>query len=46
MQAELYLGLMRRFPGYTLSQLLAEDALLIQLLKIEALGGGPEDYAQ
>jgi hypothetical protein len=31
---------MRRFPAYTLSQLLEEDAALIRLLHVEALGGG------
>lgn len=32
------LGLLRQFPGYTLTTLLAEDTLLLRLLAIEALG--------
>ncbi len=34
----MYLGIMRQFPGYTLSSLLAEDAGLLQLLAIESRG--------
>lgn len=34
----MLLGLLRRFPGYTLSALLDEDARLIQLLHIEEMG--------
>jgi len=33
------LGLLERFPGYTLSSLLAEDTELMRLVKIEELGG-------
>lgn len=36
------LGLLERFPGYTLTTLLAEDTLLLRLLAIEALGT-PDD---
>ena len=39
----LLLGLLARFPGYTLGTLLAEDAGLLRLLEIERLGAsGPE----
>jgi hypothetical protein len=34
----LILGLLQRFPGYTLTSLLQEDAELLRLLKIEQLG--------
>ncbi len=34
---------MRRFPAYKLSDLVDEDAYLLQLLRIEAMGGGPAD---
>lgn len=34
----MILGLLERFPGYTLSTLLAEDAHLLRLLKITELG--------
>lgn len=34
----MVLELLRRFPGYTLTTLLAEDFELLRLLKIEALG--------
>jgi hypothetical protein len=30
--------MLREFPGYTLSSLLAEDVLLLRMMKIEALG--------
>jgi hypothetical protein len=39
-EAELLLSILRRFPGYTLTTLLAEDARLLQLLAIEARGNG------
>lgn len=32
------LGLLRQFPGYTLTTLLQEDVRLLRLLSIEALG--------
>lgn len=35
----MLLGILREFPGYTLSTLLAEDAALIQLMEIERRGG-------
>lgn len=38
----MLLGLLRAFPGYTLGSLLAEDAALLRLLKVEALGKPPE----
>jgi hypothetical protein len=34
----MILGLLERFPGYTLATLLAEDAGLLRLVRIEALG--------
>jgi hypothetical protein len=37
-QAELILGILERFPGYTLSTLYEEDAELLRLLKIEEMG--------
>jgi hypothetical protein len=36
--ARVLLGVMRRFPAYTLSALLAEDTELLRLLEIEELG--------
>jgi hypothetical protein len=33
---------LERFPGYTLSSLLAEDTELMRLVTIEELGGGRE----
>jgi hypothetical protein len=33
---------MRQFPAYKLSDLGADDGELLQLLKIEAMGGGPD----
>lgn len=32
------LGLLRQFPGYTLTTLLQEDVRLLRLLSIESLG--------
>lgn len=32
------MGLLREFPGYTLTTLMQEDTLLLRLLSIEALG--------
>lgn len=37
-QAETLLGLLERFPGYTLSSLLAERGQLLRLVNIEARG--------
>lgn len=34
----MILGLLERFGGYTLSTLMAEDASLLRLVRIEALG--------
>lgn len=34
----MIVGLLERFPGYTLGSLLAEDAALLRLLKIVELG--------
>jgi hypothetical protein len=34
----LILGLLQRFPGYTLRTLRQEDAELLQLVRIEQLG--------
>lgn len=34
----MILGLLRQFPGYTLRTLRAEDAELLRLVRIEALG--------
>jgi hypothetical protein len=34
----MLLGILRRFPGYTLSTLLQEDVRLLRLLAIENLG--------
>ena len=39
----MLLWLLRQFPGYTLASLLEEDAELLQLLAIEAAGGGEND---
>jgi hypothetical protein len=36
--ARQVLGLLREFPGYTLTTLLEEDTLLLRLLSIERLG--------
>jgi len=41
----MILSLLRQFPGYTLGTLLAEDAGLLRLLQIEALGRPPEVVA-
>lgn len=38
MEAELLLGLLRQFPGYTLGSLRAEGANLLRLVNIEARG--------
>lgn len=38
----MYLGILHRFPGYTLSSLMEEDSELLRLLNIEALGTPPE----
>ena len=42
MRAQLLLGLLREYPGYTLSSLLAESGELIRLRQIEALGQAEE----
>lgn len=34
--------MLERFPGYTLTSLLEEDALLLRLVTIEAMGRRPE----
>jgi hypothetical protein len=34
----MLLGLLERFPGYTLRTLRAEDAELVRLVEVEALG--------
>jgi hypothetical protein len=36
---------LERFPGYTLSSLLAEDTELMRLVAIEELGGGRREEA-
>lgn len=42
------MGLLREFPGYTLTTLLQEDTLLLRLLSIERLGtpDEPDDTAE
>ncbi len=42
-EAETLLHLLRTFPGYTLTTLLAEDTRLLQLLAIEARGRIDDD---
>jgi hypothetical protein len=37
-QARYLLGILRKYPGYTLTTLLQEDVRLLRLLSIEALG--------
>jgi len=39
----MLLGIMRTYQGYTLSSLLAEDAELFRLMRIEAMGREDED---
>lgn len=39
----MLLGLLERFGGYTLSTLLEEDAALLKLVQIEAMGRREED---
>ena len=34
----MILGILERFGGYTLGSLLAEDARLLQLMRVEQLG--------
>lgn len=40
------LGLLQRFPGYTLSTLLEEDTELIRLVAIQAMGTKREQPAE
>lgn len=44
--AELICGLLERFGGYTLATLMAEDSLLLRLVKIEALGRRRDEAAE
>ena len=41
----MIVGLLERFPGYTLATLLAEDAALLRLVKITELGTPGEEVA-
>lgn len=41
-EAKQLLGMLERFPGYTLSSLLDEDPLLLRLITIEAMGKRPD----